>query len=184
LLFIGAIESMQDVCSEDTGKIRIGGIKLSRELVQYNLYRSAPAPLTLTSFFRQVAEDRINLTFLSLSCSETGSICSFCIAAGDRTRLEGLVASAASAELEVIAPVGTITIFPHHHSLSLLGRVIGILGKAQIPLHALCTSLSSLAINTDYHFLDQAVEELQKVLDLPSNHAPLYQEFDPNALNS
>ena len=185
MVCIGVIEPMQDVCSEDTGKMRIGGIKLSRELVQYNLHQSAPINPALTSFIRQVAEGEINLTFLSLNCSQSGFDCSLCVAAEDRTRIEELTASAASIELSiaVIAPVGTLTIFPHHHSLSLLGRVMGILGGAGIPMHALCTSLSSLAINTDYPVMDQAVKELLKVLDLPLNHAPFYQESDTNGLN-
>lgn len=175
---------MQDVCSEDNGKFRIGGIKLSQELVQYNLSRCVPMNLVLTPLLRHVAEHRINLTFLSLNCSETGSVCSFCIDADDRNRFDELVALVLSSErrLDVIAPIGTITVFPHHHSLRLVGLIVDILGKARIPMHALCTSLSSLAITTDYQLLDQAVDELQKVLDLPSNHAPFYSEFDLKAI--
>ncbi len=176
---------MQNACSENIGKIRVGGIKLSSELVQYNLYRNTPTNITLSSFLRCFAENRINLTFLSLKNSKTGSVSSFCVAVNDFTRVEGLVKSHISTEhrCKIITPVGTITVFPHHHSFILLGRVISILEKARIPIHALCTSLSSLAINTDYQLLEPAVEELLKVLDLPSNHAPFFSEPDLKMIN-
>ena len=156
---------------------------MSPELVQYNLHSCSPAHCSLTGFFRRFAENQINLTFLSLCNKEAGSFSSFCVAAIDLARVEGLVKSAVSSghHLRVIAPVGTITVFPHHHSFILLGRIIGIMGKARIPVHALCTSLSSLAINTDYRLLEPAVEELQTILDLPSNHAPFHSELDPDA---
>ncbi|MDR3630909.1 MAG: hypothetical protein P4L42_11280 [Desulfocapsaceae bacterium] len=164
--------------------MKIGGLKLSEELVQYNLYRNLPTDLALLPFFRSFAENRINLTFLSLRNSKTASVSSFCISLTDFAQVEELVKSKVSAEcrLKVIAPVGTITVFPHNHSFTMLGRVISIFGKARIPIHALCTSLSSLAINTDYQHLEQAVEELEKILDLPLNHAPFRSELDQKVI--
>lgn len=164
--------------------IKIGGIKLSQELAQFNLFGAHSVGLLLTPYLRCIAENRVNLTFLSIGKSEAGFIGSFCVAVSNLTCVRQLVEGEMAAEhrIEVIAPVGTITIFPHQRSFALLGSVISALGKAGIPIHAICTSLSSLALNTDYRFLDQAVEELEKILDLPSNHAPFRPEFDPKAI--
>ena len=171
---------MMDTCSENTRKIKIGGLKLSEELVQYSLYRSLPTDLALLPLLRSFADNRINLTFLSLCNSKTVSVYNFCVSLNDFAHVEELVKGKISVDCHpnVIAPVGTITVFPHHHSFTLLGRMISILGKAHIPIHALCTSLSSLAINTDYQLLEPAVEELEKILDLPLNHAPFHSELD------
>lgn len=165
--------------------IKIGGIKLSQELAQFNVFGGHSVGLLLTPYLRRMAENRINLTFLSLGKSEAGSIGSFCVAANDFARVRQLLGADVSAEnrIEVVAPVGTITIFPHQRSFTLLGSVIGSLGKAGIPIHAICTSLSTLAVNTDYQLLDQAVEELEKILDLPVNHAPYRQDFDTTAIS-
>lgn len=164
--------------------IKIGGIKLSQELAQFNVSGGHSVGLLLTPYLRCMAENRINLTFLSLDKSEAGSIGSFCVAANDFARVRQLMDADVSAQnrIEVVAPVGTITIFPHRRSFTLLGSVIGSLGKAGIPIHAICTSLSTLAVNTDYPLLDQAVEELEKILDIPGNHAPYRQDFDTTVI--
>jgi aspartokinase len=180
---------MHDACSGK--KIKIGGIKLSPELAQFNLFSGMAAGLPLTSVLRRLAQDRINVTFLCLSCStddaktdaKTDSIGSFCVSADDFPRVKQIVDAEAGAchQVEILASIGTITLFPHHHSFVLLGGVLGALAKAGIPIHAVCTSLSSLAINTEYRFLDRAVEELEKILDLPVNHAPFRPELDLTA---
>jgi len=80
-------------------------------------------------------------------------------------------------QLQVIHGVGTLTLFPHRRSLALLGRVVEILGQSGMSIHSLCTSISALAINIDFVLLDQAVEVLEKIVELPQNHAPFRPEF-------
>jgi len=176
---------MQETASTNDGKIKVGGIKLSSELVQFNISGRPPAVGSLVPFFRQIAENRINLTFLSLSNSPTAFTGNFCVLASDLTRVHRLVELEAAAEyhVEILASVGTITIFPHQRSFTLLGRVIGRLRNAGIPIHAVSTSLSSFAINTDFTFLDSAVQELLNLLDLPCNHTPFRSKSDPAAIN-
>lgn len=176
---------MQEASSTNGGKIKVGGIKLSPELVQFNISGRQPAVGSPIPFLGQIAENRINLTFLSLSNSPTVFTGNFCVLASDFTRVHRLVELEAAAEyhVEILASVGTITIFPHQRSLTLLGRVIGQLRNARIPIHAVCTSLSSFAINTDFTFFDSAVQELLHLLDLPRNHAPFRSKSDPAAIN-
>lgn len=176
---------MQETASTNDGKIKVGGIKLSPELVQFTVSGRQPAVGSPVPFLGKIAENRINLTFLSLTNAPTAFTGNFCVLASDFTRVQRLVELEAAGEyhVEILAPVGTITIFPHQRSFSLLGRVIGRLRNARIPIHAVCTSLSSLAINTDFRCLDSAVQELLDLLDLPGNHAPFRSKSDPAAIN-
>lgn len=176
---------MQETASTNDGKIKVGGIKLSPELVQFNVSGLLPAVGASIPFLGQLAQNRINLTFLSLSNSGDAFRGSFCVVAGDFPRAHRLVEleAASGCDVEILAPVGTMTIFPHQRSFSLLGRVIGQLRNARVPIHAVCTSLSSLAINTDFRCLDSAVQELLHLLELPCNHAPFRSKSDPAAIN-
>jgi hypothetical protein len=59
----------------------------------------------------------------------------------------------------------------------MLGHIVAILGQSGIVIQSLCTSISALAINVPYHLLDTAVEVLEKIVELPDNHAPFRPEF-------
>ena len=174
---------MHDACSRK--KIKIGGIKLSPELVQFNLFGAKVVDFSLAPVLQCIAQKQVNVTFLCMSCSKDDAVGSFCVSVDDFFCVKQIVDAGARADcpIEVIAPIGTITLFPHQHSFVLLGGVLGALAKVGIPIHAFCTSLSSLAINIEYRLLDQAVEELEKILDLPVNHAPFRAELDLKTIN-
>jgi hypothetical protein len=180
-------------------KIGIGGIKFSPELVQYTHHAVSPADRSLTDLFRRLAGQRINLAFVCTGVVGETVHSTFCLAAGDFALVEMLLDTGASqdepkpcrpqngagdpgvpslrGQLEIIHQVGTLTIFPHRRSLLLLGRVVETLAQAGIAIHSLCTSISALAINIDYLLLDRAVEALEKIVELPDNHAPFRPEF-------
>ena len=158
----------------------IGGIKLSQELTQFNLFWQHSAGSLITRLLECIAEQQINLTFFSQTAGKDDCLASFCVDAGDSPQVRQIITAEASptCQVEMVAPVGTITIFPHRRSFSLLGSVVEALAKAEIPIHAVSTSLSSLALNTDFGLLDRAIEELEKALDIPGNHAPYRPELD------
>lgn len=174
-------------------KIGIGGIKFSPELVQYTHHALSPADRSLADLLKCLTERRINLPFLCTSSARGGTHSTFCVAAGDVNQVEMLLAANSMPcdtehprspngaslcdQLQVIHGVGTLTLFPHRRSLALLGRVVEILGQSGMSIHSLCTSISALAINIDFVLLDQAVEVLEKIVELPQNHAPFRPEF-------
>ncbi len=167
---------MQNVCSEDSGKVKIGGIKMSPELVLINLSHHHP------SLLQRIAEDKINLAFLIRRQIEVGSACSFCVARKDVGRVTGFMGQVAfeAGHVEIIDLVATLSIFPHNGSLAVLGATVRILGEAGIPIHALCTSLSSLSMVIDHRLLQSAVNALQKEFNLPVNHSPFHSDYDLN----
>ncbi len=187
-------------------KIGIGGIKFSPELVQYTHQAVSPVDRSLADLLRRLSEHRINLPFMCSSVAGDAIHSTFCVAAGDFAQVEMLLEAnplqsepaplfslggvpgpgslSLRDQLQIIRGVGTLTLFPHRRSFALLGRVVEILGKSGLVIHSLCTSISALAINIDYPLLDLAVEVLERITELPDNHAPFRSEFCVRQINS
>jgi aspartokinase len=160
-------------------KIRINGIKLSTELVQINLLnRSSPREFR-PLFFQLLAQHQINIPFVLTSGMGEKIIGSCCVAAEDIHRIKEVVAgeSELKENLEFIPGVGTLSIFPHHSNLKLLGLCFYLLDKQHLPMYGMASSISSLTFITDYSQLDKAVSILLECMDLPSNHAPFRPEI-------
>ena len=79
--------------------------------------------------------------------------------------------------IKIIQSVGTITLFPHKNSFQLLSRIIQTFGKCKFPIYSMSSSISAIALNTEFLSLDMVAEKLQDVTILPDNHAPFRQEF-------
>jgi hypothetical protein len=174
-------------------KIGIGGIKFSEELVHVSHRAVAPDDQYFVDLVKHIAENRINIPFLCSSVYGDEFLGTFCIAATDFALLARIIGTLSSLRekkkcksspgflnhesLKITQGVGTLTLFPHRRSLALIGRLVGTLGEAGIVIHSLCTSISALAINVDYHLLDFAVEVLEKIVELPEDHAPFRADF-------
>ena len=170
---------MGENCSSLTGGIDVGGIKFSRKLVQYNWIGNQGEPVPGLRLFRLLAENRINIPFLCIGVAGSGILSFCCVEYEFFRQVRKLVELDAPMRqnIEVISPVGTLTLFPHKCNLALLGIVMSELGKAGLPIHAIGTSISALTFSTDYNLLNHAVDVLGRVLNLPSNHAPFRSKF-------
>ncbi len=170
---------MKHPLSTPGGKIRISGVKLSWELAQFNCAETSGRVVWTARLIRYMAENRINISFLCFNSGDKGTTSSCCVAAEDFGAAKRLLNQEPRIKdhLDIIAPVGTLTLFPHHDSLALLGLVISEFGKADIPIHGIGTSISALTFSVDYRRLDRAVGVLEAVLELPANHAPFRPEF-------
>jgi hypothetical protein len=180
-------------------KIGLGGIKFSEELVHVSHRAVSLSDSSFADLIGRIAANRINIPFACSGAYGGEVLSSFCIAAADFSSVERLLetvpqidgpASTASATglarcepLKIIRSVGTLTLFPHRRSLALLGRIVEILCQSPIVIHSLCTSISALAINVDYHLLDLAVEVLDRIIELPEDHAPFRPEFSVRQLS-
>ena len=176
---------------EDNTKIPIGGIKFSEELVQVTVVRNSAGETSFDDLLHLLAGSRINIPFICHSISDCSANysanhsenyrekSSFCVLSSDLERVQELLtfSSFTSRSVRIIPSVGTLTLFPHKNSFRLLGLVIGCFGKNQYPIHSLATSISAIALNTDYCLLDDIAGELQTIVTLPENHAPYRQEF-------
>ncbi len=165
------------VSIESTDKIKIGGMKFSSELVQVTLSDLPPEESVLTDVLSHLASRQINLSFLCLDETSGGCV-SFCMTKTDYALVGELIDNLLQPHKicsEVAASVGTLTLFPHQSSLNILGLVLTIFGQNELPVYGMNSSISALAINTDYHRLDEAAERLKALFLLPENHAPFRQ---------
>jgi len=155
-------------------KIRVNGVKLSRELIHINIL-PRPGKRNLNArFLQSMTENRINLPFLSYSAMDRRVQGSFCIALEDSGRLNQILTLDPDLKesMECISPVGSVSLFPHKFSLRFFGCLLHVFGKAGLTLYGMAASLSALTLTTDFQLLDRAVELIEPHISLPPNHAP------------
>lgn len=159
--------------------IDVSGIKLSRELVQFNCLKTGEEIVPGSGFFRLLAEHRINIPFLCTGTIKGGKISFCCVEAECFEPVNKLLEQNPHIrqEIEIIANVGTLTLYPHRCNLNLVGLIMSELGKAGIPIYGMATSISALTFSTDYPVLNRVVDILGRALNLPSNHAPFRAQF-------
>jgi len=160
-------------------KIRINGIKLSAELVQVNLLNRFFPQDFRALFFQLLAQHQINIPFILTSGMREKIIGSCCVTAEDIRRIKIVVEGEPKLKenLEFIPGVGSLSIFPHHSNLKLLGLSFYLFGRKHLPIYGMASSISSLTFITDYSQLDNAVSILLEYMDLPPNHAPFRPEI-------
>jgi hypothetical protein len=165
-------------------KIRIDGIKLSRELIHITVSSGPEKEDFNTRLLRSMAENRINCPILFYSAMDRCSRGAVCVAAEDSHRLHHLLAldPELKEKVQYISPVGAISLFPHKFSLNLLGCLMHVSGKTGLPVYGLAASLSALTLTTDFHRLDGVIESLMPYISLPPNHAPFRPQLRVNPI--
>ncbi len=161
-------------------RINIGGIKLSNELVQFIYTRPSTEGSDLPHALKAIAAKQINISFFTLSQGPDKVTASFCVDADDHLIVQELVARTIQdpKRITCLPSIGTLTVFPHRNSFTLLGRVIQSFSDNQLPVYGLCTSISALSVITAFQSLDPAIKALETIIQLPENHAPFRQEFN------
>lgn len=161
------------------GRRRIGGIKFSSELVQFNFSEPSGSGVRAAHFFSRMAEHRINMPFVCLGVGARGNLNACCAAAEDGNAIRSMLAGAPelAPHVEIIAPVGALTLFPHRSCLGLLGQIMAVFGDTGLPVYGIGTSISTITVTTDYRLMERAVDRLGTVLELPEDHAPFQPGF-------
>lgn len=164
---------------ENDLKVHIGGIKFSEELVQITVPGEPTCHSPIKKLLHLVAEQNINIPFLCLSTCGESPETSFCVAHFEHDRVQQLcsLCSLEQKQMVINPKVGTLTLFPHRNSFSVLGSLLQLFGVNGYPVYSLSTSISAIALNTDYALLDEIAEKLQSLFTLPENHAPFRQGY-------
>jgi hypothetical protein len=155
-------------------KLPIGGLKLSSELVQIRLLPNSG--FSVTEMFRRLADQKINVTMVSLDATDGELTGIGCIFAEDRALAEFALQPIVAA-IDMLSPVGALTIFPHQSRILLIENVLSAMVRDGLPVYGLASSLSALTLTTDYRRLDNAVAAVCRIVALPENHAPFRPEF-------
>lgn len=173
----------QDI--ETTDKISIGGIRFSPDQVQISLSGLQPDTGVLTEILHALTCEQINLSFLCLDTDRQTRV-SFCLCREDYGQAAQPVAKRLQPlglEPGIVPSIGTLTLFPHQSRLRVLGALLAVWGKNNLPLYSMSSSISTLAVNTDYRRLDEAARALQSMFLLPENHAP-FRQYRPRGTAS
>lgn len=173
------LRGMDKAPAQQQERIKAGGIKLSQELVQFTYSHPPSERSILAPALEAIAGRHISISYLTLTADSGDACVTICVEAEHHIVVRSILEMYAKdrQRLQCIPSIGTITIFPHRNSLTLLGRVIRAFACSRLPVYGLCTSISALSVNTAYPSLDMAVTALESVVELPANHAPFQQQF-------
>jgi len=158
--------------------IRIGGIKLSGELVQIDFREPGTQGGILTRVLQQISSAKINLPHLHQGLVRDEMQTTFCVDIQDYHRLQSILdAELGEFWFRILPSVGTVSLFPHDSSLGFVATVYAIFADEEIAVHGMSSSVSAFVLHTDYSEIDRAVTALLKIYELPDNHSPLRSEL-------
>lgn len=158
--------------------IRIGGIRISGELVQIDFREPCSSNGILTRVLQKISSLKINLPHLHQGLVDDEMQTTVCIDAQDYSRLNTILnKELGDLWFRILPSIGTVSLYPHGSSLGFVATVYTIFTEEGIAVYGMSSSVSALVIHTDYSEIDRAVAALLKVYELPENHSPLRAEL-------
>ena len=156
------------------GKIKIGGIIQSKELVQVGVMSIPSQPGLEGKIFRALGKEGINIQFIVQTVDVHGrGNATFCINQGDLQEtlkvLNRVQPFVGSEKVVYHSPVAIISIFgPHFREKpSIAGTMFSALGDAGINILAISTSISTLSCVIEQKLLSQAVQVISEAFEPP-----------------
>jgi len=163
-------------------KLKIGGLKQSLELCQFDLRGPDSSEKTVLGISKLLASQKINVNFLTYY-PNTNSYhhLTFCISQDRFSDTSEILKKEGSLpmgwEVNCREHVGIISIFPHHSGMKILSIIMVSWAEQSIPILGISTSLSAISFVTDYHIIDKAIKVVQDLFQLPDDHAPIKPEI-------
>ncbi len=170
---------MDSPSGKNSERIRVGGIKISSELVQFVYTCPSHTEFKIQSALEKLASRNINITYLTFATSGNVITSSFCVTSDNITTVQGIIHSNTDSSdiIQIFPSVGSLTLFPHRNSIAMCGKVLKLFGKHNLVVYGVCTSISTLTLITDFSRLNDAITALEEIVELPENHSPFQQEF-------
>lgn len=150
-------------------RIKINGIRLNRnyiQVIQEDIDRQDQAPL-----YQTLEANRINMVFMTLNTM------------GERSFISGTIVSKNFWQMvhqdgyrENHRNVSTISIYPHHYNLRLLGYLLSLLGRHKLSFRHMASSNAMLTFVVDQENCEGFLEMLSASFDLPESHVPFEQD--------
>lgn len=165
--------------SDFRAPIRLDGIKLSQELVLFNLRDLTWATSAISKFFGYLRDQQINLPFLTSLCKSGSVRVSCCAAREDDDRIRRHFDDVPEFEGKVtrVPAVGMLSLFPHKSRIEMVETALSAMAGADLAVHGFATSISALTLITDYRGMDRAVAAIKGDFDLPRGFVPMKPEF-------
>jgi len=164
-------------------KWKIGGLKQSFELCQFELRGSDPSERIISDLTRLLSSEKINVALLTYSSKRNSyRRITFCINqdqfANTLKILNKVLPLPEDWRLSSREHVGIMSIFPYRSSFIKMLRIIMVSwAKNSLPIYGIATSLSAISFVTDYDVMDKAVQITRDSFRLPDNNAPIKSEI-------
>jgi len=141
-------------------KIKVRGVKTDANAVQaycQDMDASIPGARLL---LKRLNQNRINILSLSSVLAESRFHSYFYFSHKDLAKVRELTDGLheTTPPVKIIEPVGALCLFPHEHSLKILGAILLALGQAAVFPLSISSSLSTLTVMVRADELDRTLE--------------------------
>jgi len=163
-------------------KLKIGGLKQSLELCQFDLRGVHSSEEITANVSKLLLSQKISMEFLTHYTHRNNyHQLTFCISQDKFSTTSEILKKEGSLpigwEINSREQVGIITIFPHQSAIKILGVIMVSWAAQSISIYGIATSLSAISFVTDYQLIDKAIDVIQDLFQLPEDHAPLKPEI-------
>jgi len=151
--------------------MKINGIRLNKNYIQVTQKGIKKQGKSCVPLYQTLESNRINMVFMVLSTMDNTPFVSGSIASKHFEQI------ARQGEYrDHLQKVCTISIYPHHYKLQLLGFVLSLIGKGKLPFLHLVSSNAMLTFVIDQKNCDAFIDTLSANFNLPCSHVPFEQE--------
>jgi hypothetical protein len=152
-------------------QIKINGIRLNKNFIQitqkeFDIREQACVPL-----YQTMESHRINMVLMTLNTMGSRSFVSGSIASKHFKKMPHQEGDSTSHR-----NVCTVSIYPHHYRLRLLGGLLSFLGGQKMPFQHMVSSNAMITFVLDQQHCDGFIEMISSNFDLPESHVPFEQE--------
>jgi aspartokinase len=152
----------------DRVRIKLGGLKISH---RFAFIQIATASLTVgpERLFGLLAQQQINLAFLTTSGLASDGQLSFCVDTDDLTGTLAIVESEACGHrpYDLVADVSLLSLYPTKSRLTFVGCSLLAFTQNRIGVYAASSSISALTFVLDRSQIAGAIEALSSFFELP-----------------
>lgn len=162
---------------QDLSKLKVGGLKILEEGAGVVSSFAEEAPHLMQGICSPLAQNRINLTYLSHvagAFGEAEDYTVFCtdLAAGMAGFTQVKAYAGASGHVGLHAPTCIISLYPHDKRADIIGGFIRALGRARVMVLSLASSPSAISAVLSDQAKDRAMKRLFSIFQFPGYATP------------
>ncbi len=153
--------------------MKIGGIIEQRQLALYTIASIKDKPGSAADVLHVFAEENINLAYITEASNKEGNaVLSFCVDCDDKCKIDAVIKNktkVSSVNIQKVENVGLIGVYgPHFREKPAIAvKLFSVLGKAEINILGISSSISTISCIVDIQELDRAREALLDYFELP-----------------
>jgi hypothetical protein len=159
----------------------MNGIRLSNPQIGVSQWFPDDAAVEPVHLYRLLAEEQINITFLTLFFADDAPRIHCCISPEKQAKVD-VFSLCEGSGITCRPRIGTVSVYPHQFSFSALGYLLHVFAKEHFYFHQMASSGAMLTFVVDYADQEKIAAGLERHLDLPATRTPLRQEIDTDEI--